>query len=48
MLKTLPLEPSVRREKNEPSKIVLDSILNYSKSLEIKTIKKQKILIHLN
>lgn len=31
-----------------PNQTVLNNILNYSKSLEVKTVKKKKILITLN
>lgn len=49
MLNSLPLKTPVKKEeKNGPSQTVLNAILNYSKSLDVKTIKKQKILIHLN
>lgn len=50
MLNSLPLVTPDKQEKktNGPSQSVLNTILNYSKSLDVKTVKKQKILIHLN
>ncbi len=37
------------REQNvKPSENVINAILNYSKSLEVKEVKKKKVLIHLN
>jgi hypothetical protein len=50
MLNSLHLVTPEKKEKktNGPSKSVLNSILNYSKSLDVKTVQKQKILIHLN
>ena len=34
--------------KGGPSANVINALLNFSKSLEVKTIKKTKTLIHLN
>lgn len=34
--------------KNGPDTNVLKTILNYSRSLEVRTVKKKKVLIHLN
>jgi hypothetical protein len=49
MLKSLHLTPSVEQEKSvRPSSTVINTILNYSKSLEVKKVKQEKILIHLN
>lgn len=49
MLNSLPLKTPVKKEqKNGPSQTVLNAIFNYSKSLDVRTVKKQKILIHLN
>lgn len=37
------------KETNQkPSDDVINSILNYSKSLEVKKVRKKRILIHLN
>ncbi len=49
MLNSLPsIAPAKKEKKNGPSQSVLNTIFNYSKSLDVKTVKKQKILIHLN
>lgn len=48
MLKSLHVPSSVKEEKIGPSPAVINAILNYSKSLEIKTVKQKKTLIHLN
>jgi hypothetical protein len=34
--------------KSAPDNKTLQAILNYSKSLEVKEVKKERILIHLN
>jgi CRISPR/Cas system-associated endonuclease Cas1 len=34
--------------KNGPSTNVINALLNYSKSLEVKKVKKKNVLIHLN
>jgi hypothetical protein len=31
-----------------PSKALINQLLNYSKSIEVKKIKQQKVLLHLN
>lgn len=38
----------VKENKIGPSNTTLNSILNYSKSLEVKKLKKEKVLFHLN
>lgn len=49
MSHSLPLITPVKQEKkNGPGQTVLNAILNYSKSLDVKKIKERKILIHLN
>lgn len=48
MLKKLQEIPQTGEVKVGPSAKVLNSILNYSKSLEVKRKKKQTVLIHLN
>lgn len=43
--------PSIAPEKeikHQPSDAVINAILNYSKSLEVKKISRKKVLIHLN
>lgn len=37
-----------KESKLAPSQSVINSILNFSKSLEVKEVKKKKIVIHLN
>lgn len=37
-----------KESKLAPNPSVINSILNYSKSLEVKKVKKKKVLIHLN
>lgn len=49
MLKSLPKSVFIKQEKrNTPSKETINSILNYSKSIELVEVKSRKILIHLN
>jgi len=48
MLKKLQEIPQAGEVKIGPSAQVLNCILNYSKSLEVKRKNKQSILIHLN
>lgn len=49
MLNSLPSIKSVKKEKSSgPSVSVLNSIFNYSKSIESSSVKDRKILIHLN
>lgn len=49
MLNDLLYTPSKKEEKiNGPSRSVVDAVLQYSKSLEVKKAKQKKILIHLN
>jgi len=49
MLNSLPSIKSVKKDKSRgPSVSVLNSIFNYSKSIETTSIKDGKILIHLN
>lgn len=48
MLKKVQEIAPVGELKAGPSAQVLNSILNYSRSLEVKKAKKQKVLIHLN
>lgn len=43
---TLPLK--VAKEKKRPSESVLQFILNYSKSTELKKIKNESLVVHLN
>lgn len=45
--KYLEISPS-EEAKIAPDSHVLNSILNFSKSIEVKEVKKRKILIHLN
>ncbi|MBW7869100.1 MAG: hypothetical protein H3C31_12325 [Brumimicrobium sp.] len=40
--------PKVQEIKAEPSQKALQFLLNYSKSVEAKKIKKESLLIHLN
>ncbi|MCO5269234.1 MAG: hypothetical protein M9897_10095 [Brumimicrobium sp.] len=42
------IAPKVQEDKVEPSIKVLQFLLNYSKSVEAKKIKKESLLIHLN
>lgn len=48
MTKNYITTPKVRENKKEPSETVLQNILNYSKSLEVKTTKQETYLVHLN
>jgi hypothetical protein len=49
MLKTYTSNaPKAVELKNSPSNEMLNSIINYSKSVRCKKIKNQKVLIHLN
>lgn len=48
MLKDLPKVVPAGEAKSGPSANVINALLNYSKALEAKKIKKQKVLIHLN
>lgn len=48
MANTYSMTPKVAEDKEGPSKQVLMSILNYSKSTEAKTLKEESVLIHLN
>ena len=49
MLKKYPESIAPAEElKNGPSNEIVMMLLNYSKSLEVKRLKKAKILIHLN
>jgi hypothetical protein len=48
MLKKYPEIAQNQELKMEPKLSNLNAILNYSKSLEVKTIKKKKILLVLN
>ncbi|HLW30148.1 MAG TPA: hypothetical protein VKX29_04760 [Brumimicrobium sp.] len=40
--------PGIVEDKKEPSKSVLQFILNYSKGVEVKKSKQESLLIHLN
>ena len=42
------IAPEMREGKNKPSKSALQFILNYSKSVEVKKVRQEPILIHLN
>lgn len=48
MLKKVQEIAPVGEFKAGPSAQVLNTLLNYSRSLEVKKMKKQKVLIHLN
>lgn len=49
MMKHIPtLKPEKMATNQRPSNEVIKSILNYSKSIEVKSIQKKKLLIHLN
>jgi hypothetical protein len=50
MLKKYPEQSSktVLEVKNGPSLSTLHAILNYSKSTQVKKLKKERLLIHLN
>jgi hypothetical protein len=48
MLYKYPESSAGQEVKNSPDTNVLQTILNYSRSLEVKTVKKKKVLIHLN
>jgi len=48
MLKEYTKIPSVKEEVDSPKKTVLNAILNYSKSLEVKTINEKRIILNLN
>lgn len=42
------IAPKVAEDKHGSSNNVLQFILNYSKSIETKKVKKESVLIHLN
>jgi hypothetical protein len=49
MLKSLPCLTPVKKEKMiSPKQTTIQALLNYSKSLDVKTIKNEKVIIHLN
>ncbi|HLW40223.1 MAG TPA: hypothetical protein VKX31_07520 [Brumimicrobium sp.] len=48
MANTYSIAPKMAEDKQGPSKQVLMSILNYSKSLEVKSLKNESVLVHLN
>lgn len=49
MLKKLPvITPLADEVKFSPSTLTLNTILNYSKSIEVYKLKKKKALIHMN
>jgi hypothetical protein len=48
MLKNVLKDAPIGELKSGPSTQVLNAILNYSKSLEVKKVKKKNMLIHLN
>lgn len=48
MLKEYIKTPSVKEEVGTPKQSIIDSLLNYSKSLEVKQISNQKIILNLN
>jgi len=42
------IAPGIVEDKQEPSKTILQFILNYSKSVEVKKNKQESLLINLN
>lgn len=48
MLKEYIKKPSVKEANNSVDSTMLNSLINYSKSIEVKKINNQKILINLN
>ena len=48
MLKKYPESAPVEELKIEPDSKLLQCVLNYSKSVEVKRTRRKKVLIHLN
>lgn len=48
MANSTKLAPKMQEDKHQPSEHVLQFLMNYSKSIEVKNVKKESLLIHLN